>query len=258
MRGRDLSGVVLSVGSAVTRLRVGMEVYGVTRLGSFAEYALSHEDELDRKPRNLSFEQAAAVPVSAMAALRGLRDVGDLQPGQHVLVIGASGGVGCYAVQLARTFGAHVTGVCSTSKTDLVRSLGAEDVIDYTREQVDTRGPRFDLILDTAGRRPLSVLCRALTPSGTLVIVGGEGGDPWLGGFGPQILGAPLRSALSRQRLRVVVAKQRFEDLQYLTELIEAGKLTPVIDRTYPLPHASDAIRYLARGHPAGKIVVTV
>jgi NADPH:quinone reductase-like Zn-dependent oxidoreductase len=258
VRGRDLSGVVEGVGSRVTRFRPGDEVYGVTTVGSFAEYARSRERDLARKPANLSFEQAAAVPVSGMTALQGLRDVGRLQPGQHVLVIGAAGGVGSFAVQLARAFGARVTGMCSTAKTDLVRSIGADDVIDYTGEEVDARGPRFDLIIDTAGRRPLSLLRRALSPHGTLVIVGGEGGGRWLGGFDRQILRAPIRSAFTGQRLRAVISKERTEDLQYLTTLIEEGKVTPVIDRTFPLREAPEAIRYLAQGHPAGKIVVTV
>jgi len=258
VRGRALAGVVQAVGCGVTRFRAGVEVYGVTRLGSFAEYAVAREGELARKPRGLSFEQAAAVPVSGTTALQGLRDVGHVQPGQQVLIIGAAGGVGCFAVQLARTFGAHVTGVCSTAEADLVRSLGAEDIIDYTREDVDVHGPKFDLILDTAGRRPLSVLRRALTAHGTLAIVGGEGGDRWFGGFDRQVLWAPLESALSGQRLRAVAVKDRADDLLYLAELIEDGKLTPVINRTYVLRDAPDAIRYLAQGHRAGKIVVTV
>jgi NADPH:quinone reductase-like Zn-dependent oxidoreductase len=258
VRGRDLSGVVEAVGSRVTRFRPGDEVYGVTTAGSFAEYARSREIDLARRPVNLTFEQAAAVPVSGMTALQGLRDVGRVQPGQHVLVIGAAGGLGSFAVQLARAFGARVTGMCSTAKTDLVRSIGADDVIDYTREDVDARGPQFDLIIDTAGRRPLSLLRRALTPHGTLAIVGGGGGGRWLGGFDRQILRAPVRSAFSGQRLRAVVAKERTDDLEYLTTLIEEGKVTPVIDRTFPLREAPEAIRYLAKGHPGGKIVVTV
>jgi len=258
VKGRDLAGVVEAVGSRVTRFRPGDEVYGVSIFGSFAEYAHSRESNLARKPANLTFEQAAAVPVSGMTALQGLRDVGRVQPGQQVLVIGAAGGVGSFAVQLAHAFGAHVTGMCSTAKTDLVQSIGAEDVIDYNREEVDARGPQFDLILDTAGRRPLSLLRRALTPHGTLAIVGGEGGGRWLGGFDRQILRAPVRSAFSGQRLRAVVSKERTEDLQYLTTLIEEGKVTPVIDRTFPLREVPEAIRYLAQGHPGGKIVVTV
>jgi NADPH:quinone reductase-like Zn-dependent oxidoreductase len=258
VKGRDLAGVVEAVGGRVTRFRPGDEVYGVSIFGSFAEYARSRESDLARKPANLRFEQAAAVPVSGMTALQGLRDVGRVQPGQQVLVIGAAGGVGSFAVQLAHAFGAHVTGMCSTAKTDLVQSIGAEDVIDYNREEVDARGPQFDLILDTAGRRPLSLLRRALTRHGTLAIVGGEGGGRWLGGFDRQILRAPVRSAFSGQRLRAVVSKERTEDLQYLTTLIEEGKVTPVIDRTFPLREVPEAIRHLAQGHPGGKIVVTV
>lgn len=258
VKGRDLAGVVEAVGGRVTRFGAGDEVYGVSTAGSFAEYARSRERDLARRPANLRFEQAAAVPVSGMTALQGLRDVGRLQPGQQVLVIGAAGGVGSFAVQLARAFGARVTGMCSTGKTDLVRSIGADDVIDYTRDEVDARGPVFDLIIDTAGRRPLSLLRRAITPRGTLVIVGGEGGGRWLGGFDRQILRAPIRSAFTRQRLRAVISKERTEDLQYLTTLIEDGNVTPVIDRTFPLREAPEAVRYLAQGHPAGKIVVIV
>jgi NADPH:quinone reductase-like Zn-dependent oxidoreductase len=258
VKGRDLAGVVEAVGSRVTRFGQGDEVYGVSIFGSFAEYARSRESDLARKPANLTFEQAAAVPVSGMTALQGLRAVGRVQQGQQVLVIGAAGGVGSFAVQLAHAFGAHVTGMCSTAKTDLVQSIGAEDVIDYTREEVDARGPQFDLILDTAGRRPLSLLRRALTPHGTLAIVGGEGGGRWLGGFDRQILRAPVRSAFSGQRLRAVVSKARTEDLEYLTTLIEEGEVTPVIDRTFPLREVPEAMRYLAQGHPGGKIVVTV
>jgi len=258
VRGRDLSGVVQAVGAAVTRLRPGMAVYGVTRHGSFAEYAVSRESELFRKPDKLSFAQAAAVPASGMTALQALRDVGHVQPGHHVLITGAANDVGSYAVQLARNFGAHVTAACSTSKTELVRSLGAQDAIDHTREQIDARGPRFDLIVDTAGRQPVPVLRRALNPHGTLAVVGSECGDSWLGGFGPHNLLASCRSPFSQQRLRIVVAKQRFEDLEFLTDLIEVGKLMPVIDRIYQLPEAADAVRYLAQGHAAGKVVVTM
>ena len=258
VKGRDLAGIVEAVGSRVTRFGAGEEVYGVSTVGSFAEHARSRERDLARKPANVSFEQAAAVPVSGMTALQGLRDVGRVQPGQQVLVIGAAGGVGSFAVQLAHAFGARVTGMCSTGKADLVRSIGADEVIDYTREEVDARGPRHDLIIDTAGRRPLSLLRRALTPHGTLVIVGGEGGGRWLGGFDRQILRAPIRSVFTGQRLRAVIAKERTEDLEDLATLIEDGKVTPVIDRTFPLSEAPEAIRYLAQGHPAGKVVVTV
>ena len=197
------------------------------------------------------------MPVSGMTALNGLRDAGKIQPEQKVLIIGAAGGVGTYAVQLAKAFGAVVTGVCSTPKMELVRAIGADEVIDYTREDFTDGTRQFDLILDTAGRRPLSQLRRALTPQGTLVIVGGEGGDRWLGGFQRQIF-APLRSRFSEQKLLGLMYKQRQQDLLTLKDLIEAGKLTPVIDRTFPLKEAPQAIRYLEQGHARGKVVVTV
>jgi NADPH:quinone reductase-like Zn-dependent oxidoreductase len=197
------------------------------------------------------------VPVSGMTALNGLRDAGKIQPEQKVLIIGAAGGVGTYAVQLAKAFGAVVTGVCSRSKAELVWAIGGDEVIDYTREDFTDGTRRFDLILDTAGRRPLSHLRRALTPQGTLVIVGGEGGDRWLGGFQRQIF-APLRSRFSEQKLLGLMYKQRQQDLLTLKDLIEAGKLTPVIDRTFPLKEAPQAIRYLEQGHARGKVVVTV
>jgi NADPH:quinone reductase-like Zn-dependent oxidoreductase len=256
IRGTDGAGTVEVAGSNVTQLKEGDPVYG-TCDGSFAEYACARAERLAPKPANLSFEQAAAVPVSGMTALSGLRDAGNLQSGQRVLIIGAAGGVGSYAVQLAKAFGAVVTGVCSTSKAELVRDIGADEVIDYT--QVDfTDGTRqFDLILDTAGRRPLGHLRRALTPQGTLVIVGGEGGDRWLGGFQRQIF-APVRSLFTEQKLKGLISKERHKDLMTLKELIDAGKLTPVIDRTYPLGEAPQAIRYLEQGHSRGKVVLTV
>jgi NADPH:quinone reductase-like Zn-dependent oxidoreductase len=181
-----------------------------------------------------------------------------VQPGQTVLIIGAAGGVGSFAVQLAKAFGAEVTGVCSTTKVELVRSIGADEVIDYTREDFADGARHWDLIVDTAGRRSLSQLRRALAPRGTLVLVGGEGGGRWLGGFDRQILRAPVVSAFSRQRLRPLVSKERSEDLVVLKELIEAGKVTPVIDRTYPLGEAPEAIRYLEQGHARGKVVIRV
>jgi NADPH:quinone reductase-like Zn-dependent oxidoreductase len=215
-------------------------------------------DKLAPKPANLSFEQAAAVPISGLTALQALRDTGKVQPGQQVVIVGAAGGVGSFAVQLAKAFGAQVTGVTSTTKVDLVRSIGADEVIDYTREDFADGSRHWDLIVDTAGRRSLSQLRRALTRRGTLVIVGGEGGGRWLGGFDRQILRAPLLSALVRQRLRPLVSKERRADLLVLKELIEAGKVTPVIDRTYPLREAPEAIRYLEEGHARGKVVITV
>ena len=256
VRGTDAAGTVEAAGKNVTQLKQGDQVYG-TCDGSFAEYACAKAERFAPKPANLSFEQAAVVPVSGMTALNGLRNAGKLQPGQKVLIIGAAGGVGTYAVQLAKAFGAVVTGVCSTSKADLVRDIGAEEVIDYTREDFTDGMRQFDLILDTAGRRPLSHLRRALTPQGTLVIIGGEGGDRWLGGFQRQIF-APVRSLFTEQKLMGLISKECQQDLLSLKGLIEAGELTPVIDRTYPLSEAPQAIGFLEQGHARGKVVLTV
>ena len=257
VRGWDVAGTVEGVGVSVTGFRPGDEVMG-TAEGSFAELAITQQDKLVPKPTGLSFEQAAAVPVSGTTALRAVRDEGNVQPGQKVLIVGAAGGVGTLAVQIAKAYGAEVTGVCSTSKADLVRSIGADDVIDYTREDFADGSRRWDVIVDTAGRRPLSQLRRALTPKGTLVIVGGDGGGHWTGGFFRGMLRAPMVSLFVGQRLRGLNSKVKQEDLVALTELIEAGKVTPVIDRTYPLVEAPDAIRYLAEGHARGKVVITV
>jgi NADPH:quinone reductase-like Zn-dependent oxidoreductase len=252
----DVAGTVEAVGSNVTRFQPGDAVFGWCD-GSFAEYASAPEDQFAPKPANLSFEQAAAVPTSGFAALQGLRDSGEVQSGQKVLVIGAAGAVGLFAVQLAKAFGARVTGVASTTQVELVRSIGADDVIDYTRNDVTDGTRRWDLILDTAGHRSLSQLRRVLTPRGTLVIVGSEGRGRWLGGF-DRSLRAPVLSRLVGQRLRMLASKPRQEDLQTLRELIEAGKLTPVIHRTYPLAQVPEAIRQLEAGHTRGKVVITV
>ncbi len=257
IRGRDVAGRVEAVGRNVTQVQPGEEVFGICD-GSFAEYVRARPDKLAPKPANLTFEQAAAVPISALTALQALRDKGTVQPGQKVLIIGAAGGVGTFAVQLAKAFGAEVTGVCSTTKVDLVRSIGADHVIDYTREDFADGARHYDLILDTAGRRSLSHLRRALAPRGTLVIVGGEGGGRWLGGFDRQILRAPIVSLFVRQTLRPLTSRERREDLLVLKELIEAGKVTPVIDRTYPLSEVPKAIRHLEEGHARGKIVIRV
>jgi NADPH:quinone reductase-like Zn-dependent oxidoreductase len=256
VRGMDVAGRVELVGADVTRFRSGDEVFGTCE-GSFAEYACARADRLAPKPNTLTFEQAAAIPVSACTALQALRDQGRLRSGQHVLVIGAGGGVGTFAVQLAKAFGATVTGVCSTAKVDLVRSIGADEVIDYTRDQFPDETRRYDLILDIAGQRPLAQLRRALTGQGTLVFVGGEGGGRWLGGM-DRSLRAVLMSPFRGQRMRMFIATAPAEDLQLLTEFVEAGKVTPVIDRTYPLSEAAEAVRYLAAGRPRGKIVLTV
>jgi NADPH:quinone reductase-like Zn-dependent oxidoreductase len=257
VRGRDVAGRVEAVGTNVSQVQPGEEVFGICE-GSFAEYACARPGKLAPKPANRTFEQAAAVPISGLTALQALRDTGKIQPGQQVLVIGAAGGVGTFAVQLAKALGAEVTGVCSTTKVDLVRSIGADHVVDYTREDFADGARHWDLIVDTAGRRSLSQLRRALTRRGTLVIVGGEGGGRWLGGFDRQILRAPLRSALVRQRLRPFISKERRADLVVLKGLIEDGKVTPVIDRTYPLSEVPEAIRHLEEGHARGKVVITV
>jgi NADPH:quinone reductase-like Zn-dependent oxidoreductase len=256
VRGRDMAGRVEAVGGKVTRFRPGDEVFGVGE-GSFARYACAREDKLAPKPARLSFEQAATVPISAITALQALRDKGKVRPGQRVLVIGAAGGVGSFAVQLAKAYGAEVTGVCSTTKVDLVRSLGADHVVDYTRRDVTDGGRRHDLVIDTAGNRPLSHLRRTLTPTGTLVLVGGEGGGRLFGRF-DRLLRAVLLSPFLRQRLRVLVSMERRKDLETLRELIEAGTLTPVVDRTYPLGEVPEAIRYLEAGHARGKVAITV
>jgi NADPH:quinone reductase-like Zn-dependent oxidoreductase len=256
VRGMDLAGRVEAVGPNVTRFQPGDEVFGWAD-GAFAEYAAAPEDQLAPKPADLSFEQAAAVPTSGFAALQGLCDSGEVQPGQQVLIIGAAGAVGLFAVQLAKTFGAQVTGVASTTQLELVRSVGADEVIDYTRDDVTDGTRRWDLILDTAGHRSLSQLRRALTPKGTLVIVGSEGRGRWLGGF-DRSLRAPLLARLVGQRLRMLASKPGQRDLQTLRELLEAGKLTPVIDRTYPLGDVPEAMRQMVEGHTRGKLVITV
>jgi NADPH:quinone reductase-like Zn-dependent oxidoreductase len=257
VRGRDVAGTVEAVGAKVTGFRSGDEVIGIAE-GSFAELAVARPDKLVSKPTGLTFEQAAALPISGLTAVQAIRDVAKVQPGQRVLVIGAGGGVGTLTVQVAKAFGAEVTGVCSTSKMDLVSSVGADHVIDYTREDFADGSRRWDVIVDTAGRRPVRQLRRALTPQGTLAIVGGDGGGRWTGGFFRQILRAPLLSVFSGQKLRPVVSKENREDLEALTALVEAGKVTPVVGKTYPLADAAEAIRELERGHARGKIVVTV
>ena len=257
VRGLDVAGRVEAVGKAVTRFRPGDDVLGTCN-GAFAEYASAREDKLVLKPANLTFEEAAAVATSACTALQALRDQGRVKAGQKVLVIGASGGVGTYAVQLAKAFGADVTGVCSTSKMDLVRSIGADHVIDYTRDDFADGGQVYDLILDIGGHRTLSQLRRALTPVGTLVIVGGEDGGRWIGATVVRDFQALAISRFVQQKLRMFIAKPNSKDLRSLVELIEAGKITPVIDRTYPLSEVPDAIRYLEDGRTRGKVVITV
>ncbi|MFJ2747852.1 NAD(P)-dependent alcohol dehydrogenase [Streptomyces sp. NPDC087297] len=254
VRGMDVAGVVEAVGPDVTRFRPGDEVYGNCS-GSFAEYACAKEGALAPKPESLDFEQAAAVPVSGCTALGAVRDSGRVEAGRSVLVLGASGGVGSFAVQVAKAYGAHVTGVCSTTKTDLVRSLGADEVLDYTQEDPVDGSRRYDVILDIAGNRPISRLRRALTAGGTLAIVGGEGGGKWLGGNERQ-LGAMLLSPFVGHRLRAHGTLVRSRDLETLTELIEAGAVRPAVDRTYPLAEVPDAVARLRDGQVRGKLVI--
>ncbi len=258
IRGRDFAGRVETVGSGVTRLRPGDEVYGEAD-GTFAEYVCVPADLAEPKPANLTFAQAAAMPLAGNTALMGLRDIGEVQPGQRVLVNGASGGVGTFAVQLAKSLGAEVTGVCSTRNIDLIRSIGADDAIDYTRDDFTRTGRRYDLVFDLVGNRSLTDCRRALAPTGTLVLSGGGvfNGVSLVGPIG-LILRAQLLSPLIRHRLRVLTARLNRQNLATLRELAESGKLTPVIDRTYPLPEVPDAIRYLEVEHARAKVVITV
>jgi NADPH:quinone reductase-like Zn-dependent oxidoreductase len=252
--GRCFAGTVEAVDAGVTGFAPGDEVYGTCN-SSFAEYATAPADQLAPKPANLTFEQAAAAPISAVTALQGLRDRGRVEPGHKVLIVGASGGVGTFAVQIAKAFGAEVTGVCSTGKVDLVHSLGADHVIDYTDDDTDDR--RYDVILDTGGHRSLRRLRRALTPRGTLVIVGSETDGRWLGGF-DRTIRAMLLSPFVRQSLAPLTSSENAADLIVLTGLIESGQVTPVVDRTYPLGEAAAAIRHLLDGRARGKLVVSV
>jgi NADPH:quinone reductase-like Zn-dependent oxidoreductase len=254
--GRSVAGTVESVGKDVSEFKLGDEVFG-TCDGSFAEYARARVGRLAPKPTNLSFEQAAAVPVSALTALQGVRDRAQIQPGQKVLIIGASGGVGTFAVQIAKAYGAEVTGVCSTTKMGMVLAIGADRVVDYTREDFLDGEHRYDAILDIGGNSRLSDLRRALTPHGRLVIVGGETDGRWLGGSDRQIR-ASLLSPLVSQKLGTFVASENARDLKALGELVQSGKLAPAVDRTYPLSETPAAVRYLQEGHARGKVVVAV
>ena len=253
--GYDVAGRIEAVGAQVTEFQTGQEVFGTCR-GSFAEYAVARPDRLLSKPDNVSFEEAAAVPISGYAALQAVREHGGVRPGQRVLIIGAGGGVGTLAVQIAKAEGAEVTGVCSASKTELVRSVGADHVIDYTREDFADGRNRYDVILDIAGNRSLSELRRALTPRGTLVIVGGEDAGNWLG-VRRQLRAAAL-SPFVRQKLGFFISKERRQDLEELRRLLEAGTIRPVVDRTFPLEEVPAAIRYLRDGQARGKVVITI
>jgi NADPH:quinone reductase-like Zn-dependent oxidoreductase len=254
--GYDVAGTVLAVGVDVTRFAVGDEVFGIST-GSFAELAAAREDKLAHKPADLTFEQVAAMGVSALTARQAVQDVARVQAGQSVLVVGASGGVGSYAVQIAAAAGARVTGVCSTAKTDLVAALGAERVIDYTRDDFADGTRRYDVVLDIGGMSSVSRLRRALAPAGTLVIVGGEGGRRWSPGMGRQLWAAAL-SPFVAQRLALVVCREHFSGLELLAGLAAAGQVTPAVERTYPLEQVPAAMRHLEAGQVRGKVVIAV
>ena len=252
--GVDLAGRVEAIGNNVTQFQPGDEVFGVCA-GGFAEYAAAPEKSLALKPADLSFEEAAAVPVAAITALQGLRDTGQIQPGQKVLVNGASGGVGTFAVQIAKSFGAEVTGVCSTRNLDMVRSIGAEHVIDYMHDDFTKHGQRYDLIYDAVGNRSVSDYKRALSPQGTCVIVGFSTLSRL---FQYMVLG-PWMSKIGSKKIGLMgLAKPNQQDLVLVKELLEAGKVVPVIDKRYPLREVPEAIRYLEEGHARGKAVITV
>jgi NADPH:quinone reductase-like Zn-dependent oxidoreductase len=253
--GADIAGRVEAVGGAVKQFQPGDEVFGVSAgsVGAFAEYACADENQLALKPANLSFEAAAAVPVAALTALQGLRDKGQIEVGQQVLIHGAPGGVGTFAVQIAKAFGAEVTAVCSTRNLDMARSLGADQVIDYTHENFSRNGRRYDLIIAVNGNHPLQDYWRALSPSGIYVALGGS-----LAQFFQGVLLGPLLSRIGRKKVRSFIARVNRTDLVFLKELLEAGKVVPVIDRCYPLSETAEAIRYLVEGHARGKVVITV
>ncbi len=253
--GVDFSGVVEGVGRSVTQLKPGDAVFG-GRTGAFAEYMTVRADQLVRKPDNMTFEQAAAVPVAAITALQGLRDAGRVQAGQHVLINGASGGVGTFAVQIAKSFGAHVTGVCSTRNVDMVRSIGADEVIDYTKDDFTKSGQHYDLILDMVGNHSLRDLRRVLQPRGAVIMIGASSGK-WIAPL-PRVLNALVYTRFVPQTMRFFLSNLNVKDLNILGDLMATGKLTPVIDRTWPLSELPEAIRYQEAGHARGKVVITM
>lgn len=255
--GTDVAGDVEAVGDGVTRFRRGDEVFGQVGAGTFAEYVSAPEQLLALKPSNLSFEQAAAVPLAGVTALQGLRDAGKIRAGQKVMIVGASGGVGTFAVQLAKWYGAEVTGVCSTANLDLVRSIGADHVVDYTREDYTRSSQRYDLIFQLGGTASPGSLRRVLTPKGTLVLSSGDSPGRVIGPV-DRIIKALMLSPFVSQRMPALVAKASSADLQILKEMIEAGSVTPVVDRTYSLSDTAEAIRYVESGHARGKVVVAV
>jgi NADPH:quinone reductase-like Zn-dependent oxidoreductase len=257
--GVDYAGTVEAVGKNVTQFKPGDEVFG-GKTGAFAEYVCALADRaVVLKPANITFEQAASVPIAGITALQGLRDMGKIQPGQKVLINGASGGVGTFAVQIAKSFGADVTGVCSTRNIDLVRSIGADHVIDYTKEDFTKSGQRYDVVLDNVGTQPLLGFTRVLNPKGKYVLIGGGGPNDagWIGPLARPIKAMVLSPFVSQQ-MGMMFADLNKKDLTVLADLMQAGKVTPVIDRTYPLSQVSDAIRYLEQGHARGKVVITL
>jgi NADPH:quinone reductase-like Zn-dependent oxidoreductase len=255
--GADLSGEVESVGSKVTRFRPGDYVFG-TGQGAFAQYACVPQDQLALKPASISFEQAASLPIASLTAMQGLRDSARLQPSQYLLVNGAAGGVGTFAVQIAKQMGAHVTGVCSTRNVDLVRSLGADDIIDYTREDFTQSGCRYDAIFDLVGNRSLSDLRRVLEPRGVLVPCGGGGPERTSFEILAPMLGQFVAAYFIPQRIAGLLAKVNTQDLQHVAALVEAGSINPFLDRIYPLAETANAIRYVEQGHARGKVVIAI
>jgi NADPH:quinone reductase-like Zn-dependent oxidoreductase len=253
--GVDVAGRIEAVGPKVTRLRVGDEVFGTCR-GAFAEYVCTPESSVVTKPANVTFEEAAAVPIAGYTALQALRNKGHVQPGQKVLINGASGGVGTFAVQIAKSFGADVTGVCSTRNVEMVRAIGADRVVDYTREDFTKSGQCYDVIVDNAGNHSVSEVRRAMSPGGICVAVGG----PWLG-YVPlltEMIKAAVSSRFSDRKMRTLLARRNPEDLATLRDLMEAGKVKPVIDRRYGLSEVPEAMRYLEEGHARGKVIIAV
>lgn len=256
VRGTDVAGQVEAVGTGVTRFQPGDEVFGWC-VGAYAEYASVAEDALALKPANLTFEQAAAVPMASLVALQAVRDQGNVQAGQTVLINGASGGIGTFAVQIAKSLGALVTGVCSTRNMDMVRTIGADNVIDYTQEDFTRSGQRYDFILDNVANHSMSDLRRAVTPTGALVPNGGGFDNRWFASGGRVIRANVLKRSVDR-RLRPFLLSPKLDDLVVLKELIEAGKITPVMDRTYPLSETPQAIGHVGEGHARGKVAITV
>ncbi len=254
--GVDISGVIEAVGATVTRFKPGDEVFGPSN-GALAEYAVARETNYASRPTGFSFEQAAAVPMAGVTAIQALRDRGRVHTGQKVLIIGASGGVGTFAVQIAKAHGADVTAVCSTRNVDTARSIGADRVIDYTKQDVSHGEELFDLILKVAGDASMADLRRVLTKTGTLVAVGGEIGGNWVGPL-KMVFEPMLASAFRPQKMATMLAKNNTNDLEVLADLMEAGKLTPVIDRVYPLDEAREAFAYIGEGHAQGKVVITI